>query len=73
MCARLMFQSAARHVTLTVFLWPWVCQWADFWLCSAQAPWSEFMQDDAAKNNATRLFCTEALQIDVPHERMSDR
>ena len=44
-----------------------------FGLFSAQAPWSEFMQDDAAKNNATRLFCTEALQIDVPRERMSDR
>ena len=48
-------------------------QLAELRLCSAQAPWSEFMQDDAVKNNTTRQFCTEALQIDVPHERMSDR
>lgn len=37
------------------------------------APWSEFMQDGGATKNETCEFCTEAFQIQVPHERMSDR
>lgn len=40
---------------------------------SAQAAWSEFMQDNVVGNNATRQFCTEALTIYGPRERMSDR
>lgn len=42
-------------------------------LCLAQALWSEYTQDDATRNNATRQFCTEAFQIDVPQDRISDR
>lgn len=37
------------------------------------AIWSEFSQDSVAANNATRQFCTEALTIQAPHERMTDR
>lgn len=38
-----------------------------------QALWSEYTQDDATRNNATRRFCTEAFQIDVQQDRISDR
>lgn len=38
-----------------------------------QAMWSEFSEDSVAANNATRQFCTEALTIQAPHERMTDR
>ncbi|KAL0045273.1 hypothetical protein WJX82_002436 [Trebouxia sp. C0006] len=37
------------------------------------AMWSEFSEDSVAANNATRQFCTEALTIQAPHERMTDR
>ncbi len=42
-------------------------------LAVLQAIWSEFSQDSVAANNATRQFCTEALTIQAPHERMTDR
>ncbi len=42
-------------------------------LAVLQAMWSEFSQDSVAANNATRQFCTEALTIQAPHERMTDR
>ena len=64
-------QLSAVPVSICCSICYW--QWADLWLYTAQAPWSEFMQDEAAQNNVTRHFCTEALQIEVPRERMSDR
>ncbi len=42
-------------------------------LAVLQAMWSEFSEDSVAANNATRQFCTEALTIQAPHERMTDR
>lgn len=38
-----------------------------------QAMWSEFTQDGVVDNNVTGQFCTEALTIQAPHERMTDR
>jgi len=42
-------------------------------LAVLQAMWSECAKDSVADNNVTRKFCTEALTIQAPRERMSDR
>ena len=42
-------------------------------LAVLQAMWSDFSEDSVVANNATRQFCTEALTIQAPHERMTDR
>lgn len=75
---RLHCMSAVGNAEHTTFLWQLLAGMSGthhltISLPVLQAMWSDFTQDDVVANNVTRQFCTEALTIQAPHERMTDR